>query len=173
MRRAALDFTARPRPPTLGVVLFAVGCLAIGAAWWLSQRWAGEEAEVERAAQRLAAAREAAKPTPAPVLPAPAQRRYQLAQAELQRPWLPTLRAIETATRDPVFLLGLTVEPTTGAIRLEAEATTIEQATAYVQRLTDTQAMSGVILASHETAPSPGTAQNVVRFSVSARWRAP
>lgn len=173
MNRSSMDFLRRPSPPMLGICLLAAGLVALGSAWWLNQRWAAEAAATQRAEQLVLATREASRPRPAPTTLTPAQRRELQAHAELRRPWLAALRAIESATRDPVFLLALAIEPATGAIRVDAEASNFDQALAYVERISEADVLTGTALIAHESVPAPAPGQGSIRFSVSTRWAMP
>jgi len=84
-----------------------------------------------------------------------------------------SLRAIESATVDPVYLLGLSFEPSTGAIKLEAEAPSFEHALAFTQVLADGVTLSTASLASHEQLADQTALRPVVRFTVLTRWNMP
>ena len=173
MNRHSMDFLRRPSPPLIGICLLAAGLVALGGAGGLNQRWAAEVAATRRAEQLALATREASRPRPAPTTLTPVQRRELQAQVELRRPWLAALRAIESATRDPVFLLALAIEPATGAIRVDAEASSFDQALAYVERISEAEVLTGTALIAHESVPAPAPGQGAIRFSVSTRWAMP
>lgn len=170
MRAERIDFLRRPGQPVLGGWLLAAGVLALGAALWQLQRWdATRELRLAAIAEREAAARErteAARPVP----PTAAELRLRQAQREIQRPWLATLRGIEQATQPPVYLLSMAIDPNSGAVRLEAEASDFEQGVAYAQRLAATGALEAGTLTTHETVMDPANGRRSVRFSVTTRW---
>jgi len=112
------------------------------------------------------------------------------ARAELDTPWLPMLQAIESATHDPVYLVALDLDPSTGTLRLEGEASTFDAILAYLQALDAQPALTAVTLVSHaEIAPGgatptspaivslprtgPAPQEALLRFSASAQWRRP
>lgn len=165
-----MDFLRAKRVPLLGSFLLALGVTALATTFSLSHEWAGRAAKIERDDLRAAAARQVRLPPPKPALVTPYERRAQQALVELQRPWLASLRAIESATREPVFLLGLTIEPATGVIRLDAEAATFDQALGYVERLSASPGLLPATLVSHEAAATLPPGQGAVRFTVSTRW---
>jgi hypothetical protein len=170
MRSSAIDFLRPPRPPRLGWVLLALGVAALATALWLEQRWTSERAVAEQAEQQALAAQRALRAPPPPTEPTLAQRRWQQAQGELRRPWLPALRAIESATVNPVFLLSMTIEPGNGLIKLDGEAPSFDHALAYVQVLDEGGALQPATLLSHEQAVDPSGARGAVKFSVTTRW---
>ena len=170
MRAPAIDFLRPPRPPLLGWVLLAAGLLGLVGALWLEQRWSTERSAAEREAQAALDARrvdERPKPPPAPTA---AQLRWQQAQVELRRPWLPALRAMESATVNPVYLLSMSIEPATGLIKLEAEAPSFDHAMAYVQTLDEGGVLQPATLISHEQTSEQGSGRPFVRFAATTRW---
>jgi hypothetical protein len=164
-----VDFLRAPSPPAAGWVLLAVGIVALATALWFEQRWASERVAAESAHERALAAQRALSAPPPRREPSIAQRRWQQAQVELQRPWLPALRAIEGATVNPVFLLGMTIEPSQGLVKLDAEAASFDHALAYVQVLDIGGALEPAALISHEHVVD-ATGRNTVRFSAVTRW---
>ena len=173
----AVDFLRPQRPPQLGWVLFTLGTIFLAAALWCEQRWAAERAAVDQAnqqAQEQATAIERALRTPPPPRePTLIERRWLQAQPELHRPWLSALRAIESATVNPVFLLSMNIDPAKGLIRLDAEAPSFDHALAYVQMLDESGALQPAELVSHERAVAAVGAPGTVRFSVVTQWTAP
>ena len=170
MNARAVDFLHPPGPPVLGWWLLAIGLLAFAGSLEFAQRSAAERAQAERAGQTAAAARRAAQPAPRPAETTPAERRRRHALAELRRPWLPALRAVESAAVAPVYLLALSLEPSTGLLRLDAEAPDFEQALAHVRDLGASGVLSDAHLISHEQNTDSATGRSVVRYTVNARW---
>lgn len=170
-----VDFLQSARPvPQLGRVLLAIGVLALMGAAICHQRWAAERAAAEQQAQQeLEAARAVRLAVPVSAAPLPDERRWAQANRERARPWMPALRAIESATRDPVYLLGLSVDASSGNLRLEGEAPSFEHALSYVQVLPDGTGLSAAHLLSHELVTDPASGRQVVRFAVVAQWVAP
>ena len=172
MSGRAVDFLRAPQSPRIGWVLLAVGIAALAAAWWFVQRWASERVASERAEQQALDAQRALQAPAPPVEPTLAQRRWQQAQSELRRPWLPALRAIESATVNPVFLLSMTIEPSKGLIKLDAEAPSFDHALAYVQVLDEGGVLQPATLVSHEQAADLA-GRSAVKFSVITHWITP
>lgn len=165
-----IDFLRPVAVPRIGWILLALGGMALGAALWLDQQWASERIEVRRA-QLAAVAEQQAKMKPvrasAPTLE---QRRARQVQAELQRPWLPVLRAVESAAVAPVYLLSLNVDPLTGQVKLEGEAPSFDHALAFVQVLDVGGALQPASLLSHAETPSPQGDKPWVKFSATTQW---
>jgi hypothetical protein len=173
MSGPAVDFLRAPQPPRIGWVLLALGVGALATTLWLDQRWASERAATDRTERQAQDARRAQQAPPPPVEPTLAQRRWQQAQGELRRPWLPALRAIESATVNPVFLLSMTIEPGTGLIKLDAEAPSFDHALAYVQVLDEGGVLQPATLVSHEQSVDAGGGRSAVKFSAVTHWTAP
>jgi hypothetical protein len=173
MSLKAIDFLRAPAAPRIGWWLLAAGLLSLGVARWCDQRWTSERQAAEQALLERAEAHRAAQRPVAPTPPSAADKRLQHAQLELRRPWMPALRAIESAAVDPVYVLAMSFEPNTGAIKLEAEAPSFEHALAFTQVLADGQALASAALASHEQVADATSARPAVRFTVLARWSAP
>jgi hypothetical protein len=110
---------------------------------------------------------------PAVVVLSADEKRLQRAEAERNRPWLEALRAIESATRDPVFLLAMNSDVGNRSLRLDAEAPSFEHALSYVQVLPDGTGLASAQLLSHEMVTDAASGRQVVRFSVSAQWSSP
>lgn len=166
-----VDFLHPNRPPAIGWVLLVLGAMAMGTAVVVTREWAHRRAEVERIArlhdEREERARlEAAKP----VLPTPAQVRLGQVASDLRRPWLRTLKVIESVSEPPIYVLSLGVSPGEGQVRLDAEAPTFAEAVAYVRALNDDGVLTGAQLRSHEGAVDPISNQPIVRFGVTAQW---
>jgi hypothetical protein len=173
MNIRAVDFIHPPRPPRVGWVLLAAGVAAFVAALWCEQHWAVERAAVERIEQETLAVRRASQSPARQAQPSMAQQRWQQAQPELRRPWLPALRAIESATVNPVFLLSLSIDPANGQIKIDAEAPSFDHALAYVQVLDVGGALQPGTMVSHDQVADAGSGRSVVKFSAVTRWVAP
>jgi hypothetical protein len=172
MNARATDFLCPPGTPRAGWMLLLIGAACVAAALWFDRQWASEREATERAARAAdATRRERERPKPAPA-PTMAQLRWQQAQVELRRPWISALRAVESATVDPVYLLSLAIDPSTGAIKLEGEAPSFDHALAYVQNLDDGGALQPATVASHEQAVEPGSGRPFVHFTATTRWNA-
>ena len=170
MSGAVIDFLRPSQPPRIGWVLLALGIAGLAVAFWFDRQWADERTAAALAEQQALAAERGRQAPPPPVEPTLAQRRWQQAQLELQRPWLPALRAVESATVSPVFLLSMTIEPAKGLIKLDAEAPSFDHALAYVQMLDEGGVLQPATLVSHEQAASPGDGRGSVKFSAVTHW---
>lgn len=170
MSGRAIDFLRAPQPPRIGWVLLALGAAALASALWCEQHWASERAAAKLAAQQAQAALRALQTPPPVAEPTLAQRRWQQAQVELQRPWLPALRAIESATVNPVFLLSMTIEPSKGLIKLDAEAPSFDHALAYVQVLDLGGVLQPATLLSHQQGTDLADGRGTVKFSAVTGW---
>ena len=170
MSRSTIDFQRPPGTPTLGWLLLAAGTLHFAAAVWLNNTWSTERLLALRAEQTAAEAkREQLRPKPR-TAPTIDQTRQAHAQLELRRPWLPALRAVESATAAPIFLLALTIDPATGLVKLEGEAPSLDHALAYGLVLDEGGALQPAVVNSHDVVTDPGSGRTVVRFAASTRW---
>jgi hypothetical protein len=173
MTNGAIDFLRSPRQPRVGWVLLTLGSMAIVGALWCDQHWFAYRTAIEHAEREALAAQMVRQVPPKPAEPSLAQRRWEQAQVELRRPWLPTLRAIESATVNPVFLLSMTIDPAKGLIKLDGEAPSFDHALAYVQVLDEGGALRPAQLISHEQSPDGAPGHPSVKFSAVTRWRMP
>ncbi|NRF68880.1 hypothetical protein HLB44_17950 [Aquincola sp. S2] len=167
-----MDFL-RPEPmvPRAGWVLLAGGAAVLA----LALLWQQHSDEVATAARQAQQARRAAAQAPAapPPAPGPAERRWQQVQPELRRPWQAALQAIDGATRPPVVLLSLQIDPESGLIGLDADAATYADALAYVERLSAAPPLQPARLVAHDTLTDPAGGARRLRFSVTTTWRTP
>jgi hypothetical protein len=172
MSAPTIDFARASRAEWLGWVVLAVGVTALATALRLDQRWTTQRADQEASLQaRLDAAERQRREASRPVPPSPDQRRLQRIAPQLRQPWLPTLRVIEGATRSPVYLLGLSIDPASGGMRLEGEAPSFETALAYAKALGEDGALGRSELRSHELVNDP-SGRASVRFTVVTQWSA-
>lgn len=170
MNAPAIDFLRSRRSPAVGWWLLAAGAASLAGAMWLHHQWDTERARQEASLlEQQDAQRRAIEATRRPRMPSVDERRLQHLAPQLQQPWLPTLRAIEGATESPVFLLAMTIDPASGRLQLEGEAPGFDDVLAYVQRLSDDDALAAVHLASHD-GMMDSSGQPAVRFTVLARW---
>lgn len=175
MSLETIDFTKpRRRAPTAGVALLTLGVLAMVATAVFDRRWAADREQLLQAAlRREEAMRAQQRAKPVVGVPSADERRLERALAERNRPWLAALRAVEAATRDPVFLLAMNADAANPGFRLDAEAPSFEHALSYVQVLPDGVGLVSAQLLSHELVTDAASGRQVVRFSVSARWSMP
>jgi len=172
MSETTIDFLRRRRTPWLGWCLLAAGAFSLIAVLWLERNWTADRRMREASAlARVDSAQNAQRIALQPVPPTPDQRRFDRVAPQLRQPWLPTLRLIENVTQAPVFLLGLSIDPANGAVRLEGEAATFEQAIAFAQALSDDAVIGPAHLRSHEVVNDSTTGQSVTRFSIVTTWK--
>lgn len=170
-----IDFAEpRGRVPMLGLVLLALGVFSIVGAALCDRQWMAEREATEQASQRREEAARARQQAQAVVPVASAdEKRLQRALLERSRPWLAALRAVESATRHPVFLLSMNADASNQTLRLEAEAPSFEHALSYAQVLPDGVGLASAQLLSHDLVTDAASGRQVMRFSVAARWRSP
>lgn len=121
---------------------------------------AQHQAELER--QRLAA-------LPPATPPYVDDKRWQRAASELTLPWLNTLRALEQATKPPVFLVGFKSDPVNGRLQLDAEAPDLDAALAYTASLQADARLTHTLLSAHDLAGDP-QGHGLVKFSLRTQW---
>ena len=172
MSAASIDFLRRQKIGWGGWLLLAIGVSALLAAVWLNHRWTRQRDEYgARLKLREEAAQESKRAALQAIVPTPDQLRLQRIAPQLRQPWLPVLRLIENATEAPVFLLAVAIDPATGAMRLDAEAPSFEQALAYSQALDRVGVTGPAQVRSHELFNEPDTGNSLVRFSIVTRWK--
>jgi hypothetical protein len=172
MSAVAIDFLQPRRAPALGWLLLALGVAALATALWFDRRWvlqrAAHEAAVREQQERTLAERRAVQ-RPLPL--APDQKRLQRVAPQLRQPWLPTLRLLENVTEPPVYLLGLTIDPATGTVKLDAEAPSFDHALSYLQLLNEDGLLGPAQLQSHQQAGDAARPSGV-RFTAVTQWSA-
>jgi hypothetical protein len=169
--RPTIDFLHPARPPALGWALLGAGAASLAAALWLANTWAQADAtraqaQRAQAEARLQQAAQSARRTPAA---AADERRQQFLARQLAQAWLPTLRLVENATEPPVFVLGLSMDPAAGSLRLDGEAPDLQGALDYASALHEKHLLGPAELRSHETTTDT-TGRPVVRFTLLAPW---
>jgi hypothetical protein len=170
MSLPAIDFLRPPRSPTAGWLVLALGVACAAGALWAAQQWAAERARAEQEQQAITDTRRSiTQPRPAPT-PTVTQLRAEQTELQLRRPWLQVLSAVESAAMEPVYLLSLSVDAGTGAVRLEAEAPSFDEAVAFVEVLTRAEVLKEVMLTSHEGLDDPAKARTYVRLAATAQW---
>jgi hypothetical protein len=164
-----IDFQHAGRTPGLGWVILAIGAMGLSTALWIDHTWSQERAAQAAALQAQAEARRqrAAQVLQRTPNSAADERRLQFAARQLAQPWLPALRLIENATEPPVFVLGLSMDPAAGSLRLDGEAPSLQQALGYAKALQEKNLLGPAELRSHETSTDPA-GHAVVRFTLLA-----
>lgn len=168
-----IDFLRPPRPPVAGWGLLAAGILAMGLATWQAHQWSDDHAvRVADLQARQAETEQARQSALRKAPPSPDDVRMQRVAAQLREPWLPTLRLIEHVTASPVYLLGLSIDPASGLVRLDGQAATFDQVLGYQAELDQASLLGPAHLRSHEVVVDPG-GRAAVRFSISTHWSLP
>jgi hypothetical protein len=171
-RRPVVDFLQSPGQPVLGWLLLLVGVAMLVCTFALHQHREGARArEAMKAEARADALRREREAALRPHVMSPEERRLRHVQPELDRPWLPLMRAIESSTESPVFLLALSMDPSSGRLQIDAEAPSFDEAMGYVQRLADVDLLKSVQIVSHDNVQDPW-GRSSVKFTVAARWSA-
>lgn len=171
MSSVTIDFLHPQRHPRLGWVLLALGAAALALSLWADQQWAREQETRESVRRQREDAAQAARAQAAkPVLPTPQELRTRSVAPQLRQPWLPLLRVIEGVTEPPVFLLGLSVDPASGSVRVDGEAPSFADALAYADALRNEDVLVRSQLRSHDVSTDPASGRQAVRFSIVSQW---
>lgn len=165
----ALDFVgaAPNRSPATGIVLFGVGLLACVGLAYEFQASLGERDSLQA---RLGAI---ARPHRAPT--ATDTRNAAVAttiQKQLWVPWSSLLVELENASQDvssTVSLLEVQPDAAKHVVRITAEARTLPDALAYLERLQKSSMLRYPMLDSHELRKDDP--EHPVRVKLSAEWR--
>lgn len=165
----ALDFVdaAPNRSPATGAALFGIGVLACAI---LAGELSAALSEREALQARLGAI---ARPHRAPT--AADTRNAAVAttiQKQLWVPWSSLLAELETASQDlssTVSLLEVQPDATKHVVRITAEARTLPDALAYLERLQKSTMLRYPMLDSHELRKDDP--EHPVRVKLSAEWR--
>jgi hypothetical protein len=172
MSALTIDFLKPRANSWLGWCVLAIGIGAVAAALHVDRQWTRDRTEHEAAMNARASAAEQQRrdaSRPAPVLPD--QRRLQHIAPLLRQPWLPVLRVVEGATRPPVYLLALAIDPASGNVRVEGEAPSFDKALEYAKALDEDGLLGPAELRSHEQM-SDSSGRAAVRFTIMTRWSA-
>lgn len=171
MSTYAIDFLQTRKPRWIGWCLFVAGLAALVASLWLEQRWTASRTQREAVARsRAEAAQEARRVALRPVPLSADERRLWKVAGQLRQPWLPSLRVIENVTEAPVYLVGLSIDPATGTVRLDGEAPTFDHALVYMQSLDEVGLIGPAELRSHEVVAEAATGRSALRFTIVTRW---
>lgn len=172
MTAPAIDFLQQRPIPVLGSSLLALGAAALVVALAVDRHQAQARAAHQAALQSLAAeAEQRRRDTDRPPVLSPDQRRLQQVAPQLRQPWLPVLRVVEGATRPPVHLLALAIDPASGAVRIEGEAPGFDKALEYAKSLDQDGLLGPAELRSHEQV-ADDSGRTAVRFTIVTRWSA-
>jgi hypothetical protein len=186
MKPSDVDFSKKPGPPLLGWCILLLGVLLLLSAWALKQHWSKQAITLQRQlseTERETARQQAASSARATQLPAEA-RRWAHWKTQQSLPWQEALQAVDAASSDPVYLLGLTwqggPDGSPGQLKLEAQAPGWNEALVFVdklQRSLDVAASTlfgGAQLSSQQQSQDASTSEPVQRFVVTVplRWTA-
>ncbi|MDO9236956.1 MAG: hypothetical protein Q7U28_13115 [Aquabacterium sp.] len=174
MRPIRVDFVKRPGPPMLGWLVLLIGVALLGALAQQYVRFSQVRASALQASQQQAQTvaeqeRQRVADLPSPPPPYLDDRRWRRAATELALPWINTLRAVEQATKPPVFLVGFKSDPATGRLQLDAEAPSFDAALGYVSVLQAAPALSQTQILSHDDTPDP-QGRPLTRISLQTQW---
>jgi len=171
-RKPVLDFLRSPGQPALGWLLLLLGVAAVAGVLAFNHHrqeiQAREDMKIEARAEAQRREREAAL---RPHVMSPEEKRLRHVLPALNQPWLPVMRSIESVTDSPVFLLGLSIDPSSGKLQIEAQAPDFDEAMGYVQRLAEVDLLKSVQIVSHDNVLDPWGRPSV-KFNVTARWSA-
>ncbi len=165
MARLDFDFHARPARPGKGALVLALaGAVALGWSWSNLQAARATEAglALQIAALEQAAPRAVARPASA------ADTATQNAQADvtalLAYSWQPAFEALANALDDTVALVSLDASQTRSQLKLVAEARTLADAVALIDRLQQQPGVKRAALVQHEVQTEAD--QQPVRFNL-------
>jgi len=177
-RRLVIDFAARRwtgwlRDPV--ALLLVIATLVTAALWAMAaSNQRAELADAERQLRAEARARERTSETArslrATRLTPARARAVNDAIRRLNLPWEAILGALNDAAMPQVALLSLDPDPTSGVVRLTAEARTVDAMLTFHRRVQGQPALAGAALAKHELRRGEA---GQVRFVLEARWSAP
>ena len=183
MKPGHVDFSKKPGSPLLGWCILLLGVVLLASAWALKRHWSEQAITLQRhlsqtereAARQLAASRARA------ALPPAEARRWARWQTQQSLPWQEALQAVDAASGDPVYLLGLTwlggSDGSPGQLKLEAQAPSWNEALMFVgklQRSLDGAAspmFGGAQLSSQQQSQDASTSEPVQRFVVTVPLR--
>lgn len=162
-----LDFAGPSRRPrSLGVVICAVGILGCAALAYAFQAKLAERDHVEGQLSATARPHRTATPNPSRNAAAVA------IEKQLLVPWSRLLAELESAGQDlasTVSLLEVEPDAAKHVVHITAEARTLPDALAYLERLQKSPVLRYPMLDSHELRKDD--AEHPIRVKLSAEWR--
>ncbi len=167
MNWRALDFA--PRPPWTGALLLAAALLALGAGL---PRWVAARADVTRAGALAAERARLAAPPPAPpvrMLPRERAAAVNAAVAELNQPWAPLLRALDSLRPADVDLVSLQPGEPATRVRMTIESASLDSLSRFVADLRGRPPIRGVLLRRQERLDPPSEGR--FRLTVDLEWQ--
>lgn len=169
-----IDFVRSPRQPMFGWLVLAFALAMLGLAGWqylaLKHRQEALAKAHQQQIQLLAESERQRLVALPPPMPAYVDdKRWHRAAHELALPWINTLRALEQATKPPIFLVGFKSDPASGRLQLDAEAPSLDAALDFVTALQAAPALSQTQILSHDESSDP-QGRPLTRFSLQTRW---
>ena len=163
-----LDFVGTPRRArTPGILLLAVGLLTCAALGYDFQDKLAERDGLEARLNATARPHRSASPS---------ESRETAAAAAIEKqlwvPWSSLLAELESASQDvssTVSLLQVEPDPAKHIVRITAEARTLPDALAYLERLQKSSMLRYPMLDSHELRKDDP--EHPIRVKLSAEWR--
>lgn len=163
-----LDFVGTPRRArTPGIVLLAVGLLTCAVLGYAFQDKLAERDGLETRLNAAARPHRAVSPSESRDVAAAAT-----IEKQLWVPWSSLLAELESASQDvsaTVSLLQVEPDPAKHIVRITAEARTLPDALAYLERLQKSSMLRYPMLDSHELRKDDP--QHPIRVKLSAEWR--
>jgi hypothetical protein len=162
-----LDFIGRPpRANVAGILLFTAGLLAcVTLAYYFQEKTAERDGLEARLSATVRPHRSAS----------PSESRNAAAAAAVQKqlwvPWSSLLAELESASQDvasTVSLLEVEPDPAKHIVRITAEARTLSDALAYLERLQKSAMLRYPMLDSHELRKDDP--EHPIRVKLSAEW---
>lgn len=169
-----IDFVRSAPTPRVGWLVLIAGLALTGMALEQAMRFrqqqvAWRQAQVKAEQQLADAERQRLAAVPPPLPSYEDDKRWRRAATELALPWLDTLRAIEHATKPPVFLVGFKSDPVSGRLQLDAEAPDLDAALGYVTSLQAEPQLTNTLLLAHQQTPDP-QGHTQLRLSLQTQW---
>ena len=163
-----LDFVGAPRRARVpGILLLAVGLLTCAALGYAFQDKLAERDGLEARLNATARPHRSASPSESHEAAAAAA-----IERQLWVPWSSLLAELESASQDvsaTVSLLQVEPDPAKHIVRITAEARTLPDALAYLERLQKSSMLRYPMLDSHELRKDDP--QHPIRVKLSAEWR--
>ncbi len=173
MTALAIDFAAPARRGTslLGLVLVLAGAISLAAVALDLEETESQLAAAEarlRSLSRGQAARSPATPDAKPGAKIAVAAPAAAILPRLRTPWHELLAELEQAAELPVAVLSVDAEARGRSLRLAAEAKTMDDVLAFVERLRQSRRLDDVYLLAHEERKLG--AATVIAFTVQASW---
>ena len=169
MNTRSIDFLRPVAWQPIGWALFIAGSMCLAFALLKAKAWRQEREAVEMLARQEEAQAKTLRDQRAQRLAVKTDPRESQARLDLGRPWLGVMGAIEAVTNEPVYLLSMTMERSSGLVKLEAEVPSFDDALAYVDGLAATKRLKAPTLRSHQQGLDT-QGRPLVRISIEAEW---